>query len=304
MKSTADLYNKVTDRIVQQLEQGTRPWVKPWSAGKEGRNVLLPLRATGEPYRGINILLLWDAAIEKGYTANTWMTFKQAETFKAHVKKGEKGTNIVYADRATRAATNEAGEEVENHYSFLRSFVVFNVEQIEGLPDRFLEPPAPRDESQTLEFIEEAETFFAKTGAEIHHGGNRAFYSPGRDIIQIPHLQAFNDAESYTATKCHELIHWTGHRNRLDRGLNSSRFGDEAYAFEELVAELGAAFLCCELGIYPEPREDHAAYLASWLKVLKGDKKAIFAAAGLAMKSLDHLTGLQGKAEEGEVLAA
>lgn len=304
MKSTADLYHRVTDRIIEQLEQGTRPWVKPWNANKEGRNVLLPLRATGEPYRGINVLLLWDAALEKGFTRNIWMTYKQAEAFNAHVKKGEKGTTVVYADKATKTETNDAGDEVENHYSFLNSYTVFNVEQIEGLPDRFQEPPAPQDESLTLTFIEEAETFFARTGAEIRHGGNRAFYAPGPDIVQMPHLQSFTDAESYTATKAHELIHWTGHKDRMNREFGK-RFGDDAYAFEELVAELGAAFLCCELGIYPEPREDHAAYLASWLKVLKGDKKAIFTAAGLAQKALDHLMGFQGnKPGEDEAMAA
>jgi antirestriction protein ArdC len=299
MKSKADVYSSITNRVIEQLEQGTRPWVKPWSVSKDNRNILLPLRATSEAYRGINVLLFWDAAIEKGYTRNIWMTFKQSEAYKAHVKKGEKGTTVVYADRASKTETDAQGEEVESRYSFLKSYTVFNVEQVEGLPERFYEPPAPQDDEHKLTLIEEAEAFFAKTGAVIHHGGNRAFYAPGPDFIQMPNLQAFTDAESYTATKAHELVHWTGHKDRENREFGK-RFGDQAYAFEELVAELGAAFLCCELGIYPEPREDHAAYLASWLKVLKSDKRAIFTAAGLAQKALDHLMGFQGSQAEGE----
>lgn len=301
MKGKTDLYERVTHRIIEQLEQGTRPWEKPWGAAT-GRNVLLPLRACGGAYRGINILLLWDAAIEKGFTRNVWMTFKQAESYKAHVRKGEKGTSVVYADRASKSETDEKGEEVEKHYSFLKSYTVFNVEQIEGLPATFYEPPAPQDEEHKLALIEEAETFFAKTGAVIRHGGDRAFYAPGPDAIQLPNLQAFIDAESYTATKAHELVHWTGHKSRLDREFGK-RFGDQAYAFEELVAELGAAFLCAELGINPEPREDHASYLAHWLTVLKEDKKAIFVAASFAQKALDCLVGFQGDRSEEELAA-
>lgn len=296
MKTKADIYTRVTDRIIEQLEKGVSPWVKPWSAEKQGRNVLTPLRANGKAYRGINILLLWDAAIEQDFTSNIWITYKQAETHNAHVKKGEKGTTVVYADRASKTETNGNGEAVESHYSFLKSYTVFNVQQIEGLPAMFYEPSAPQDENHKLEMIKEAERFFASTGAVIRHGGNRAFFAPGPDMIQMPNLQAFRDSESYTATKAHELIHWTGSNKRLNREFGK-RFGDRAYAFEELVAELGSAFLCAELGISPEPREDHAAYLASWLDVLKADKKAIFTASGLAQKAADYLGSFQGERE-------
>jgi antirestriction protein ArdC len=301
-----DVYTRVTDRIIAALEAGTRPWLKPWSAPKDDRLPLLPLRGNGMPYRGINILLLWGDAMNKGFSCNTWMTYKQAEERGAHIRKGEHGSMVVYADRTSKTETNDKGEEVERAFAFMKAYTVFNVEQIEGLPSSFYEPPAPRDEGHTLEMIAEAESFFAATGATFRHGGNRAFYTTAGDFIQLPPVQAFRDAESYTATKAHELVHWTGHENRMARPFGK-RFGDKAYAFEELVAELGSAFLCAELGVTPEPREDHAAYLASWLKVLKEDKRAIFSAAAHAQRAADFLQGLQRGSEavaEDELQAA
>lgn len=304
--SKADVYTRVTDRIIAALETGVRPWLKPWSVPKEGRSTVLPLRHNGTPYRGINILLLWGDAMEKGFTRNVWMTFKQAEERGAHVRKGEHGSLVVYADRATKTETNEMGEETERAFGFMKAYTVFNVEQIEGLGDAFTAPLAPKDDGHTVELIEKAEAFFAGTEAVFRHGGIRALYAPGPDVIQLPPPQAFRDAESYAAIKAHELIHWTGHQSRMAREFGK-RFGDRAYAFEELVAEMGAAFLCADLGIAPEPREDHAAYLASWLKVLKEDKRAIFSAAAHAQRAADFLHGLQqteGSGEEAEPVAA
>lgn len=298
----ADVYTRVTDRIVSDLEKGVRPWMKPWSADHAAdRLPALPLRHNGTPYRGINILLLWGEAMEKGYTRNIWMTYKQAEEFGAHVRKGEHGALVVYADRFTKTEENDKGEEFEREIPFMKGYTVFNVEQIEGLPARYLEPLAPRDESRTLELIDEAEAFFAKTGATFRHGGGRAYYAPAADFIQLPPAKAFKDAEAYAATKAHELTHWTGHASRMAREFGK-RFGDRAYAFEELVAELGAAFLCADLGVTLEPREDHAAYLGHWLEVLKEDKRAIFSAAAHAQRAADYLHGLQK--EEAEPLAA
>lgn len=298
----ADVYTRVTDRIVSELEKGVRPWLKPWSADHAAdRLPALPLRHNGTPYRGINILLLWGEAMEKGYSRNIWMTYKQAEEFGAHVRKGEHGALVVYADRFTKTEANEKGEDIEREIPFMKGYTVFNVEQIEGLPARYLEPLAPRDENRTLELIEEAEAFFAATGATFRHGGNRAFYASAADFIQLPPPPAFRDAESYAATKAHELIHWTGNAQRMAREFGK-RFGDRAYAFEELVAELGAAFLCADLGVTPEPREDHAAYLGHWLEVLKEDKRAIFSAAAHAQRAADFLHGLQK--QEAEKLAA
>ncbi len=290
----ADVYTRVTDRIAASLEAGTRPWMRPWEAGADDRLPMLPLRGNGQPYRGVNVLLLWAEAVERGYSANTWMTYKQAMEQGAHVRKGEKGAMVVYADTIQRTETNDKGEEVERAFGFMKAYTVFNVEQIEGLPPEVYVPPAPRDDGHTIDMIEEAEAFFAGTGAVFRHGGRLAFYAPGPDVIQLPPAQAFRDAESYTATKAHELLHWTGHKDRLAREFGK-RYGDRAYAFEELVAEVGAAFLCADLAITPELREDHAAYLASWLDVLKQDKRAIFTAASHAQKAMDYLHGLQGR---------
>ncbi len=293
----------MTDRIVSDLEKGVRTWLKPWSADAAAdRLPSLPLRHNGTPYRGVNVLLLWGETIEKGYTRNLWMTYKQAEELGAHVRKGEHGSLVVYADRFNKTEQNDKGEDVERSIPFMKGYTVFNVEQIEGLPAHYYQPPAPRDDSRTLELIEEAETFFAGTAATFRHGGNRAFYAPAADFIQLPPAEAFRDAESYAATKAHELVHWTGHARRMAREFGK-RFGDQAYAFEELVAELGAAFLCADLGITPEPREDHAGYLAHWLEVLKGDKRAIFSAAAHAQRAADFLHGLQQPHEEEEAAA-
>jgi len=293
-RERVDLYTRVTNRIVSDLEQGVRPWLKPWNAGNAEGRITRPLRHTGEAYQGINILLLWGEAIEKGYSANTWMTFKQAETFGAHVRKGEHGSMVVYADRFRRTETNDKGEDVEREIPFLKSYTVFNVEQIEGLPERFqVKPAAP---GEKLQLIENAERFFNATGATFRHGGSRAYYAPALDVIQLPVPEAFKDAESYAATKAHEMTHWTKAPHRLDRDFGRKKFGDEGYAREELVAELGAAFLCADLSITPEIREDHAAYLSSWLKVLKEDKRAIFTAAAHAQRAVDFLHGLQAAA--------
>jgi antirestriction protein ArdC len=285
-----DVYSRVTARIVADLEQGTRPWLKPWSVQHTAGRITRPLRANGTPYRGMNVLLLWGEAVAQGYVAPIWMTYKQAQAIGGQVKKGEHGSLVVYADRFKKTETGEQGQEIEREIPFLKGYTVFNVEQIEGLPAHYYaQATAPLPSAVR---IEAAERFFAATGATIHHGGNRAFYSPARDFVQLPPFEAFKDAESYTATKAHELIHWTSHPTRLARELGK-RHGDQAYAFEELIAELGAAFLCADLGITPEPRDDHAAYLAHWLQVLKQDKRAIFSAAAHAQRAADHLQSLQ-----------
>jgi len=299
-----DVYARVTDRILADLERGVRPWMKPWSAGNAERNLpALPLRHNGTPYRGINILLLWGEAIDKGYTQSVWMTYRQASELGAHVRKGERGSMVVYADRVTRTEANDQGEEVERAIPFMKSYTVFNVQQIEGLPERFNAAPIPQPDAVPVTPLAGAESFFAATGAVFRHGGNRAYYAPSADVIQLPPPDAFIDAESYAATKAHELVHWTGSDKRLAREFGK-RFGDHAYAFEELVAELGAAFLCADLQIVPEPREDHAAYLAHWLEVLKADKRAIFTAATQAQRAADYLHGRDSTAAETAPLAA
>lgn len=287
-----DVYERITAQIVTQLENGVRPWLKPWNAEHAAGRITRPLRHNGLPYQGINVVMLWWAAVERGFAAPIWMTFKQAKTLGASVRKGEKGNLVVYASTVTRTETDEeTGEEEERDIPFMKGYTVFNVEQIEGLPDHFYAPAAPRlDPVQRIEY---AEAFFAATGAEIRHGGNQAYYAVHKDYVQMPPFETFRDAESYVATLAHETTHWTRHPSRLNRDFGRKRWGDEGYAMEELVAELGSAFLAADLDLTPEPREDHAAYIGSWLKVLKSEKRAIFTAASHAQRAADYLHGLQ-----------
>ncbi len=286
-----DIYSRVTARIVAELEKGVRPWNKPWSAEHAAGRITRPLRHNGIPYRGVNVLLLWGEAMEKGYAAPLWMTYKQSQELGAQVRKGEHGSLVVFADRFTKTETNDQGEDVERAIPFMKGYTVFNVEQIDGLPAHFYAQPA--NPLPLSERIEHADRFVTATGADIHHGGNRAYYAPARDMIQLPPFEAFKDKESYYATALHELTHWTSHEKRLARDFGRHRFGDHAYAFEELVAELGSAFLSADLGITPDIRDDHAAYLDHWLKILHADKRAIFSAAAHAQRAADFLQQLQ-----------
>jgi antirestriction protein ArdC len=292
-----DIYERVTAQIVASLEQGVRPWLKPWNAEHAAGRITRPLRGNGVPYQGINVLMLWGAAVERGYAAPIWMTFKQALELGGCVRKGEKGSPVVYASTFSRTETDgESGEESERDIPFLKDYTVFNVEQIDGLPAHFLAPAeAVLDPVQR---IAQAEQFFSATGATVRHGGNQACYSVATDVVQMPFFETFRDAESYYATLAHELTHWTRHHSRLDRSFGRKRFGDEGYAMEELVAELGAAFLSADLGLTPEPREDHAAYIGHWLNVLKNDKRAIFTAASYAQRAADFISAFAAPAQQ------
>ena len=222
------------------------------------------------------------------------MTFKQAREMGAHVRKGEKGNLVVYADRIRRTETNDNGEEQERDIPFMKGYTVFNVEQIDGLPAQFYAPAAPR--LDPVQRIDHAEAFFAALQADIRHGGNQAYYTMAEDRVQMPPFETFRDAESYYATLAHECAHWTRHPSRLERDFGRKKWGDEGYAMEELVAELASAFLAADLDLTPETRPDHAAYIASWLKVLKDDKRAIFTAASHAQRAADFLHQQQGAA--------
>jgi antirestriction protein ArdC len=293
----ADIYTRVTNSIIAELEKGVRPWLKPWNAEHAAGRITRPLRVGGQPYKGVNVLMLWMAAEMQGFAAPIWMTFNQARELGASVRKGSKGSLVVYADRIRRSETGDDGEETERDIYFMKGYTVFNVEQIEGLPAHFYATAAPQ--LDPVARIESADLFFANTGADIRHGGNQAYYASEPDYVQMPPFVSFRDAESYCATLAHELCHWTKHPSRLDRDFGRRKFGDEGYAREELVAEIGSAFLCCDLGITPEPREDHASYLAHWLTVLKEDKRAIFQAAAYAQKAVDYLHGLQPQGVQG-----
>jgi antirestriction protein ArdC len=228
--------------------------------------------------------------MEKGFAAPTWMTFRQALELDAHVRKGEKGSLIVYANSATKKEVTEEGE-AEREMRFLKGYTVFNVEQIEGLPAGYGIPP--ESTMTPVERLAHVEAFFANTGADIRYGGNRAFYAAGPDYIQMPVIEAFHDAASFYSTLGHESCHWVGHSSRLARDFGRKSWGDAGYAVEELVAELGSAFLAADLGITPEVREDHAAYIQSWLTTLRNQKSFIFTAAAHAQRAVAYLHGLQ-----------
>jgi antirestriction protein ArdC len=286
-----DIYTRITTKIVASLEAGVRPWIKPWSGENAAGRITRPLRHNGMPYSGINILMLWASAIEQGFASPSWMTFRQALELNACVRKGEKGSLVVYANSITKTEQNDAGEDVERDIHFLKGYTVFNCDQIEGLPEQYYVKPEPK--FNAVERIAHADQFFAATGAEIRYGGNRAYYAQELDYIQMPPIEAFTDAEAFYATLAHETVHLTKHPSRLDRDFGRKSWGDAAYAHEELIAELGAAFLCADLELTPEVRDDHASYIAFWLEVLKNDNRAIFSAAAHAQRAVDFLHGLQ-----------
>lgn len=287
-----DVYTSITNKIIADLEQGVRPWMKPWKAEHAAGRITKPLRHNGQPYNGINILMLWSAAVSEGYAAPIWMTYRQAAELGGQVRKGQKGELVVYANTITRKETDaETGEETDQTIPYMKGYTVFNVDQIDGLPSHYYQLAEPT--LDPVQRIEAVETFFAATGAAVHHGGNQAYYTITQDRIQMPPFEAFKDAQSYYATLAHESTHWTRHPSRLDRDFGRKRWGDAGYAREELVAELSAAFLSAYLGLTPEVREDHSAYIASWLEVLKSDKRAIFQAASHAQRAVDFLHGLQ-----------
>ena len=281
-----DVYTRVTNKIIEAIEAGSENgrWEMPWYV-PEGMGY--PVNAvTGDTYRGVNILALWVESELRGYTDANWATYKQWQSVGKQVRKGEKAAiGVVWKPWEPKDGQEQPpeGEEGANHTRmFGRAFCLFNASQIEGY-----EPPAAPDIPE-IPRIETAEMFFASLEADIRHGGAKAFYRPSGDYIQMPPFPAFRDPVAYYATLAHEATHWTGSASRLDRDLKG-RFGDESYAAEELVAELGAAFLSASLGLTPEPRPDHAMYVQSWLKVLKNDTRAIFTASSLAQKAADYM---------------
>lgn len=279
-----DVYQEVTDRIIDAMESGGKNWVNPMvsAAGGWAFNGV-----TKKPYNGINVLLL---GLQGG---GAWASYKQWESKGCQVRKGEKGTRIVFFKAYTKK-DKETGEEAT--YPVIRDYTVFRYSQVDG---EFAEQFAPGDRVDETDVIAHADEWIANSGADIRHADEgRAFYVPSQDFIQVPPRDGFkatdhsSATENYYSTVCHELAHWTGHKSRLDRLADKSRDG---YAFEELVAELGAAFQCVQLGISSEPRQDHAHYLNNWLAVLKEDKRAIVRAAAAAQRAVDFIAALQNK---------
>lgn len=285
-----DIFQEITDRIAAQIEQGVRPWSKPWS-DKRSVAIDLPHNIAGRPYRGANVFWLWCAQEARGYPTACWLTFKQAQAAGGTVRAGEKGT-LVFFWKIGKVEDKATGEERKTFMH--RTYTVFNVAQCDGI-----EAPAKPEPLPEPERIAAAESIMAATGALIVHGGNQAFYMPALDRVQLPERDQFVSADGYYSTAFHELGHWTGHESRCKREFGK-RFGDQAYAFEELIAELTSAFVCASQGFASIDRPDHASYLANWLKIFKGDAKAFIKAASEAQKAADLILGRSFEAAESE----
>ena len=287
--SQPTIYQRITDQIIAAIEAGAGNWKMPWHT--DGTDITQPINAaSGKAYRGINVIALWATARACGYTGGHWATYQQWKEIGAQVRQGEKSAPVVFwKPLGCKAEETEEPTESDRLRFVARGYLVFNAAQVDGYeaPTALTLPPAVR--------IGRAEEFFSNVGVEVRHGGSRAYFQPSTDHIQMPPFGAFREATGYYATLGHEATHWTGAKGRLDRDL-SGRFGSEGYAAEELVAELGAAFLCGSLGLANEPRPDHAAYVASWLKVLRSDNRAIFTAAAKAQQAADCLHSLQQSA--------
>lgn len=290
--SPADL---ITNTIIDRLEAGVRPWVKPWRPGLGGR----PLRATGEPYKGINCFWLWLCAESAGYNSRTWMTYKQAQALGGQVREGERSQiAIFYKTYSKTVGSGVTGDTADEMRRVLRSYAVFNCDQIDGLAPDFYPPPVtavpPADR-----LAPRAQAFIDALPATVHIGGDRAFYDRTADSITMPEIELFTTRAYWASTLAHEAGHWSGHPDRLDRTFGK-RFGDDAYAFEELCAEMTSALLGADLGLPTAHLDDHAAYIGSWLKVLRKDARAIMTAAAKAEAPAGYLlraTGLAASAE-------
>ena len=285
-----DIYQEVTDRIIQAMETAKASGVASLWDGA-GERAGLPLNhATGKPYSGINVLILWAAAGAHGYRSNRWLTYQQTKSAGGQVRKGEHGTQCVFYKPIEAEEVNEAGETEIKRAAVLKSFTVFNLDQVDGI-----EAPDATTVRPVFEARAEAERILKDSGARITEGGNQAYYQRATDSIRLPDRHRFHTPENFYATALHELTHWTGHESRLARTFGK-RFGDEAYSMEELVAEIGAAFAIADLGMIHATIEQHASYLDSWLRVLKSDKKAIFTAAAQAARAHAYLMGRTAQA--------
>ena len=291
MADKFDLHAHVTNQIITAMESGTAPWRKPWTGAAGG--VAFPRRHNGETYQGINVVMLWLEAAERGYTSPFWMTYKQAQEIGGQVRKGEKSATVVKVGRFEKE-DKEGGDPVS--LPFARAYRVFNADQIEGLPEKYhgKAVETPRDLGTVAD--PELDAFCAATGARIETSEDpKAFYHPLHDHIHMPPIATFHDANGYYATLAHELTHWTGHSSRLDRFGKKGR-DRAAYAFEELVAEIGSCMVYASLGLVPD-FDQSASYIESWLKALKDDKRMIFAAASAAQAACNMILERGGRAQ-------
>ncbi|HEY9745016.1 MAG TPA: zincin-like metallopeptidase domain-containing protein [Oculatellaceae cyanobacterium] len=305
MKNKRDLYQEITDKIIASLEKGVSPWKCPYKIQKMhqtryGGHAGLPHNAKmNRCYSGINVPILWMVREEKGYTSNGWLTYKQAREMGGHVKEGEKATTVVYWNFTDVADPKEGDPNNIKRVPFLRHFNVFNVEQCEGIA---IKKPEIKTSEQKWEMLKHVDDVLGAHNADIRfeYMGVRACYSPTRDFINMPKPERFKSSGDYYCTLFHEITHWTGHHSRLNRDFKG-RFGDEHYAFEELIAEMGSAFLFADLGL--DGNVQHDSYIASWLRVLRNDKKAIFKAATEASKAHQFILNASAQAEQQEEAA-
>jgi antirestriction protein ArdC len=288
-----DVYAEVTAQVVSLIETHGANWTKPW-VGTGGSSSLPTSISSGKQYTGINTVLLWAA----GRTDSRWGTYKAWAEKGCQVRRGETATHIIFFKSLDIKEKQDDGSSADKTIPLLKSFAVFCADQVDGLP--VIEQAQPETAAEADARVALALDFVARAGAniEVLKGSSRAYYSSTIDKIVVPAASDFigtptsTPVEAFAGVVLHELIHWTGHKNRLARTFGASH-GDADYAKEELVAELGATFLCADLGISTEPRADHAQYLSSWLRVLKDDKKAIIRAASQASKAAAYLHGLQ-----------
>jgi len=283
------LYDEITDRILAELEAGRLPWVQPWGTAAAKAPLAMPRNAATERcYSGVNVLILWGAVVQHGFPCQSWLTFRQALSLGGHVRRGEHGITVVYADRFVPDDEKRRARETDEDAQaipFLKRFTVFNLAQCEGLPEDLAvaaPPPAPGLIEPRVEALIKA------SGIDFRIGGDRAFYVPALDYVMVPPPQAFFEPINWHRTALHECSHASGAPHRLNRDLSGS-FGSRKYAFEELVAEISAAFCCAALGIVPTVR--HADYIGSWTEVLREDNRAIVRAASQASKAVDFLLG-------------
>lgn len=290
------LYDSITTRIIAQLKDGRLPWAQPWDAPDTSAAIGLPQNAASKrPYSGINILILWDAVMDRGFSTHIWLTFAQALHLGGHVRKGERGTTVVYADRFIpkdeRRHAEETGED-PRAIPFLKRFTVFNIEQCDGLPKEIVRAiPTVRKDL----IAPNVDRLIKASGIDFRIGGAKAYYNPVHDYVQVPPPQLFFEPVNWHRTALHEMSHATGHHSRLGRDM-SGVFGSKAYSFEELVAEISAAYLCATFGVEPTVR--HADYIGAWLAVLREDNRAIFRAASLASRAADYLLSFLPSTDE------
>lgn len=296
-----DLFASITDQLVADIEAGAGTWRMPWHTLADAGT---PLSIDHRPYRGLNSLWLPMVAASQGWTCGVWATYRGWQRHDAQVRRGEKGTQVVlWKPTTTKSDTDDSDEGSGQRRRLLaRTYTVFAAEQVDGAEEVIAGRAQQLAECDTPERIEAAEAFFAQVGAHVVEGGNRACYQPATDTIHLPSLSQFDEAAHFYGTSAHEHVHWTGHKDRVARDL-TGRFGSDAYAAEELVAELGAAMWCAQFGISAVTRPDHAAYLAGWLRVLRTDARALITVSSRAQAAVDHLTGCAGitaPAQEGD----